>query len=96
MFDLPVETAAERRAYRQFVKFIKKEGFIMFQESIYVKLSINEASSNALRNIIKNHVPPKGMISMMTVTERQFSGIDFMLGDFVTDVINNDQRVIEL
>lgn len=27
MFDLPVETSRERRAYRQFVKYLTKEGF---------------------------------------------------------------------
>ena len=50
MFDLPVETAAQRRDYRQFVKYLKQIGFIMFQESIYVKLSINEA---AVKNMEK-------------------------------------------
>ncbi|PWZ65701.1 CRISPR-associated endonuclease Cas2, partial [Staphylococcus pseudintermedius] len=27
MFDLPVETSSERRAYRQFVKFLTNEGY---------------------------------------------------------------------
>lgn len=35
MFDLPVETVAERRAYRKFRKFLIDEGFIMHQYSIY-------------------------------------------------------------
>lgn len=35
MFDLPVLTATDRKNYRQFVKFLKQSGFIMFQESVY-------------------------------------------------------------
>lgn len=95
-FDLPVDTANQRRAYRQFVKFLKKQGFIRFQESIYVKLSINEAAVKSLARTIKNNVPAEGMVSMMTVTEKQFAGIDYMVGSFETDIIDSDSRFIEL
>ena len=40
MFDLPVETGEEQRAYRQFRKNIMKEGFIMMQYSVYVRTCI--------------------------------------------------------
>jgi len=96
MFDLPVDTAAHRREYRQIVKFLKESGFIMFQESIYVKLSINEASVTAVEKTIKNHLPSGGLVSMLTVTEKQFTMMDFMLGDFTTDIVSTDQRVVEL
>lgn len=96
MFDLPVETAKQRHDYRKFVKFLKENGFVMFQESIYVRLSINEASVKGLAKTIKDHLPPKGLISMITVTEKQFSNIDFMMGDFKTDVVTTDERVVEL
>ena len=96
MFDLPVLTANEKRAYRKFIKLIKEEGFIMFQESVYVKLSINESAVKNLVKVIKNNTPSKGFISMITVTERQFSNMDFILGDFKTDIIDSDQRVVEL
>ena len=56
MFDLPVETSAERRAYARFVKFIKKQGFIMFQKSIYCKLSINESSVKLLEKTVKSNL----------------------------------------
>ena len=96
MFDLPVETATDRRNYRRFVKHLKKSGFVMFQESIYIRLSINAATAKAIAKSLKNHLPPKGLVSMMTVTEKQFSSMDFLLGSFVTDVITSDDRVIEL
>ncbi len=96
MFDLPVETSAERRAYTKFVKFLSKEGFVMFQKSIYVKLSINDASVSLLEKTVKNNVPKEGTISMLTITEKQFNDIVVLLGDFSSDVIMTTDRVIEL
>lgn len=95
-FDLPVDTSAQRREYRQFVKFLKKQGFIMFQESIYVKLSINEAAVRCLQKTIRNHLPSGGLVSRMTVTEKQFASIDYLVGNFETDILNTDERFIEL
>lgn len=96
MFDLPVETAANRRAYTRFVKFLGKHGFVMFQKSIYIKLSINEAAVNLLEKTIKNNVPKEGTISMLTITEKQFNGISIFLGDFSSDVLMTTDRVVEL
>ena len=66
MFDLPVLTATDRKNYRQFVKFLKQSGFIMFQESVYIKLSINESNVKAMEKVMKNHLPPKGFVTMLT------------------------------
>ncbi len=96
MFDLPVETSAERRAYARFVKFIKKQGFIMFQKSIYCKLSINESSVKLLEKTVKSNLPKKGMVSILTLTENQFNSISYLLGEFTTDVVNTDDRILEL
>lgn len=41
-FDLPVETAKQRREYRLFRKKLLKEGYLMVQKSVYSKLAINE------------------------------------------------------
>lgn len=96
MFDLPTLTASQNRAYRYFVKYLKKLGFIMFQESIYVKLSINNSAVENLKKKIEAKLPVEGTVSMITVTEKQFNEMVFFLGEFKTDIINSDERVIEL
>lgn len=96
MFDLPTVTAANRRHYRQFVKFIKSLGFIMFQESVYVKLSVNEAAIQRMRKNLEVHLPPHGMVSLLTVTEKQFASIENLLGEFRTDIVHTDKKVVEL
>lgn len=45
---------------------------------------------------IKRNCPDEGEISVLTITEKQFSGIELLLGESKTDVINSDERVIEL
>ena len=36
-FDLPVESASQRKEYRLFRKFLIKDGYLMMQESVYAK-----------------------------------------------------------
>ena len=37
LFDLPTETKKEKKAYADFRKNLQKDGFTMFQFSIYVR-----------------------------------------------------------
>ena len=57
MFDMPVETAEEKKAYRKFRQFLIDEGFIMHQFSIYSKLLLNNSANNAMIERLKNHNP---------------------------------------
>ena len=45
MFDLPVETAKQRKDYAAFRKFLIKSGFLMMQESIYSKIVQNAVAA---------------------------------------------------
>ena len=73
MFDMPVDTVEERKAYRKFRKFLIDEGFIMHQFSIYSKLLLNNSANNAMIERLKTHNPKKGNITLLTITEKQFS-----------------------
>lgn len=95
-FDLPVETSVNRRDYRNFVKEIKKLGFYMIQESVYVKLGIDLRSVQSSIEKIKRILPHKGNISVLTITEKQFTDIDILLGEMKTDVVDSDERIVEL
>ena len=78
MFDMPVDTAEERKAYRKFRKFLIDEGFIMHQFSIYSKLLLNNSANNAMIERLKTHNPKKGNITLLTVTEKQFFSHDLL------------------
>ncbi len=80
MFDLPMETSVERKAYRKFVKLIKSEGFIMMQKSVYTKLEVNDHAVLKDRAFLSAHIPTAGFISILTITEKQFQDICHLIG----------------
>ena len=96
MFDLPVDTPKDRKNYRLFRMYLVKSGFIMMQESIYCKLALNTMVANSLAEAVRKHKPPVGLVQMMIITERQFSKIEFIVGQSKSDVINSTDRYIEL
>ena len=96
MFDLPTDTSIDRRHYRWFRKFLIKEGFVMAQESIYTKICINNhAVKQATDNIRKNR-PPKGLIQVLAVTERQYASMEFVVGEQNDLYVQSDSRMVVL
>lgn len=80
-FDLPVETPANRRDYRHFVKFLEKEGYLRQQESVFVKLAIDDHVAEASFSRIEQNKPPKGIVQMLKVTEKQYASMKTIVGD---------------
>jgi CRISPR-associated endoribonuclease Cas2 len=95
-FDLPIEKKEQRRDYTRFVKNIKKFGFYMLQESVYVKLCIDNQNSDFTIMKVKSVKPKDGSVFILTITEKQFSNINIILGSKITDVIDNDERLVIL
>ena len=79
-FDLPTETNEDKRAYRHFRKALIKDGFIMMQESVYTKLMTTPSVENSVKNLIRKNKPEKGIVQTLTVTEKQFSKMEFVVG----------------
>lgn len=80
-FDLPVNTAAQRKRYRQFRKFLIKDGYLMLQESVYSKLAINEANVAASIGRLKKNRPAEGLVQVLRVTERQYATMVYIAGE---------------
>lgn len=80
-FDLPVETSAQRKSYRQFRKFLLKDGYLQLQESVYAKLVLNDGLATAAVNRLRKHRPPAGLVQVLRVTESQFSTMDYITGE---------------
>ncbi|MFV0558059.1 MAG: CRISPR-associated endonuclease Cas2 [Enterococcus sp.] len=96
MFDMPTETADERKAYRKFRKFLLAEGFIMHQFSVYSKLLLNGTASKSMVTRLKQNNPQKGIITILSVTEKQFAKMIYLNGERDQCVGNSDTRVIFL
>ncbi|EOT39842.1 CRISPR-associated endonuclease Cas2 [Enterococcus columbae] len=95
-FDLPVLSLDQRRDYRNFRKFLIKDGFIMLQESVYCKMVLNESAAKAVVEQVKKNRPEDGLVQLLTVTEKQFSKMEYIVGEYSTEVLDTDQRLVIL
>lgn len=95
-FDLPTITDKDKRAYQRFHKFLLKTGFIMMQKSIYSKLIINNVSSLAVKQKVKENLPTEGSVALLEITENQFSKIEYVVGEEQNSIINSTDRLVEL
>ncbi|MCK1158373.1 CRISPR-associated endonuclease Cas2 [Streptococcus uberis] len=96
MFDMPTDTADERKAYRKFRKFLISEGFIMHQFSVYSKLLLNNSANTAMIDRLQENNPKSGNITLLTVTEKQFARMIYLSGHRDTSIANSDSRIVFL
>lgn len=93
-FDLPTLTSAERKAAASFRKSLVKDGFLMLQESVYCKLALNGTAVALIKNRVAKYLPDKGSVMILTVTEKQFEGMDICLGALSGQVLDNDSTLV--
>ena len=89
-FDLPSVTYNDQKEYSKFHKFLIKNGYIMMQESVYAKLALSEKEK------LKKNKPAKGLVQILVITEKQFSRMEYIIGNKKTDVVDTESRLIIL
>ena len=94
MFDLPVTTAKGRTEYARFRKFLIKSGFLMLQESVYCKIAQNQTMADGIVESVKKNKPPEGLVQILKITEKQFSKMEYVVGEYSSDVLNTDERLV--
>lgn len=95
-FDLPNESLEEKRAYRKFRRTLIKNGFFMLQESVYCRMVLNATAAETVLRILKKERPDNGLVQILSITEKQFSNMICLTGEFHTDVISSDERLVIL
>ena len=95
-FDLPTLTEKNRKEYARFRKFLIKTGFMMLQESVYVKLALNATTTNTLMNNLEKNKPEEGLIQILLVTEKQYSKLYMLLGENRNEVLDTTERLVFL
>lgn len=95
-FDLPNIYLKDKKNYLKFRKYLLSEGFIMMQESVYSKIVLNSQQSALLLDRLRKNAPKKGLIQVLTITERQYSQIEYIIGESKTKIINTEDRLVIL
>lgn len=95
-FDLPTLTVEDKRNYRKFRKYLVKNGFVMLQESVYCKMALNQTVARSISESLKKNRPLSGLVQVLCITEKQFSRMEFITGEFHSEVLDTDERLVIL
>ena len=79
-FDLPTETKKDKKAYALFRKNLQKDGFTMFQMSIYVRHCASMENAEVHIKRVKSFLPEFGHVAIMCITDKQFGNIKVFYG----------------
>lgn len=79
-FDLPVVKKKERKIYTQFRRFLLNDGYDMLQYSVYSRLCNGTDMTNKHLKRLSSVLPEKGSIRCLTITEKQYEDMKFMVG----------------
>lgn len=79
-FDLPTETKKDRKAHALFRKSLIKDGFNMFQFSIYLRHCASRENADVHIKRVKSFLPVKGQIGILCITDKQFGSMELFIG----------------
>lgn len=79
-FDLPMNDRKERRAYAQFRKFLKRDGYFMMQESVYARPCPNADNLETHKKRLLRNLPPYGQVRILAFTDAQFAKMEVYYG----------------
>ena len=80
LFDLPTETKKDRKAATEFRKKLLKDGFTMFQFSIYVRHCASQENADVHIKRVKASLPEYGQVCIFCITDKQFGNIEIFYG----------------
>lgn len=80
-FDLPVGTKTDRRWATRFRKFLKDDGFLMLQLSVYARVCRGEDGADKHVQRVTKNLPPRGSVRTLQVTDKQYARMRLMLGE---------------
>ena len=95
-FDLPILTKKEIRQYTKFRKYLVSQGFVMVQKSVYSKIALNGSSAGTILDNLKKNGPRSGVVQVLTITEKQYQSIEFLVGEAQKETVDSQQRLVIL
>jgi CRISPR-associated protein Cas2 len=80
-FDLPVGTKVQRRNANRFRHFLKDDGFMMLQFSVYARVCRGEDAATKHVARVTRNLPGEGSVRALQVTDRQYGRMRLLLGE---------------
>jgi CRISPR-associated protein Cas2 len=95
-FDLPVGTKTDRRNATRFRKFLKDDGFMMLQWSVYARVVRAEEGAEKHVGRVTKNLPPRGSVRTLQVTDRQYARMRLLLGEATFNEKKAPQQLVLL
>lgn len=86
LFDLPTDSRTEKKAYARFRKGLMKDGFEMFQFSIYVRHCMSHENAEVHTKRVKSILPKKGKVGIFRIIDKQFGMMEIFEGTELQDI----------
>lgn len=80
LFDLPVVDKKDRKIAARFRKDIMRNGFSMFQFSIYLRHCPSRENADVHIKRVKRLLPERGHVGILMVTDKQFGSMELFIG----------------
>jgi CRISPR-associated protein Cas2 len=80
-FDLPVGSKDQRRTATRFRNFLKDDGYMMLQWSVYARVCRGEEAVDKHISRVTKNLPSKGSVRALQVTERQYARMKMLVGE---------------
>lgn len=93
LFDLPTETKKDRRIAAYFRKRLIKDGFNMFQFSIYLRHCPSRENADVHIKRTKSYLPEHGKIGILHVTDKQFGMMELYFGQRKVETEKPNQQL---
>ena len=53
-------------------------------------------AAKAVVKTLKDNQPPKGLVQMLIVTEKQYAGMEYIVGEEKSTILDSDERLVIL
>jgi CRISPR-associated protein Cas2 len=93
MFDLPVDTKANRHAATKFRQFLLDQGFEMNQFSVYLRFCKGKEQVETYVRRIGKHLPKYGKVNILTFTDKQYENIVSFTGRSRNPAMKNPDQL---
>lgn len=64
------------------------------QDGLHIRLK--RTAVNAIVDNVHKNKPEEGLIQLLTVTEKQYSKMDIVIGNVKSEVLDSDERLVIL
>jgi len=61
--------------------------------SVYSKLALNSTAANAIIQNLRKNKPASGLVQVMVITEKQYNKMEYLVGEFYSEVLNTTERL---